>query len=485
MTGFVRAVIYPLLVVGLAASVQAFPTATEPEGTVGLKAKEPEGRARTHVRLRGAESRIHAMIRREIARAIRAHGQPFDGPGSIPPALLQSIEGKRLIGLGESTHGTSELVTMRGNLILACAKKEQVTVLMEDQYGCFAAINQWIHGSGGEGELHGLMSTVFSINNTLEFGDFLTAARAFNAKALPGQGIDIYGIDMQVAGWPANNPIPMLRTWCATQGHSLDAALTTASGLVEASANEESLTGLQRSQARGAISQILSTISGANPQTAGWPEAMIAASNLDRFAEVEQACNANPFSKVFLNALHESVGDAIAIGIRDAGMAANIKLLLDTKVKGKAFFWGHNAHVGRLSPLDMFPTGLPSAWTNVGSYLSMWLGDGYAPIAFETGAGSFRAKLLDAAGKLLPNQTIVAPDLPADAINVIARSVFNKPVFIKIADLPFMGIKRIEMAAGAFHAALDPYASEGHTIPGQAYFAVVSFPVSTATRPMK
>lgn len=470
--------IAPFLALGLFLGLQAGPVATEP-------VLEPGRKAQALQRSKAEEARLNARARRAVASAIRSFAQPFDGPDHLPPALLKAIEGKRLVGLGEGTHGTSELVRTRANLVLTCAKTGKVAVLMEDQGEAFAALNHWIHGEGDEGQLPALLSSAFSINNTVEMGDFLKAARALNARAQPGQGLDIYGIDIQVAGKAANNPIPGLRAWCSGHGLALDSELTLANTWVEACRKGNYVPGSLRSEARGAISMILGEVAQAGPKVEGWPAAMIAANNLDRFAEFDQASTVGVFSTTTVNRFQETVSDSIANGIRDAGMAANVKVLLDNVVKGQAFFWGHNAHVGRMSLMDMDPQGVSSSWANTGSLLGMWLGDSYVPIAFETGAGTFRAQLMDEAGTVQPYQAIKAPVLPRDAINAIASSVVGKPVFIRVADLPFMDSRRPEMAAGSIHSALVPEASVGHTIPRQAYFAIISFPVSTATQPMK
>jgi len=362
---------------------------------------------RALARSKEEETRLHAMARHAVAGAIRSFGQPFDGPDHLPPSLLKAIEGKRLVGLGEGTHGTSELVRMRANLLLTCAKAEKVAVLMEDQGEAFTALNHWIHGEGEEGRLPALLSNAFSINNTVEMADFLKAARALNAQARPEQGLDIYGI----AGKPANNPIPGLHAWCRGHGLVLETELSAANTWVEACRKGETMPGSLCSQARGAIARILGEVAHVDPKAEGWPSAMIAANNLDRFAEFDQANSAGVFSTTTVNRFQETVSDSIANGIRDAGMAVNIKVLLDTVVKGQAFFWGHNAHVGRMSLLDMDPQGVSSPWANTGSLLGMWLGEGYLPIAFETGTGTFRAQLMDGTGTVQPYQTIKAPEI--------------------------------------------------------------------------
>jgi len=427
---------------------------------------------------------VNAMMRARIAKDIRKHGVRVGADAGVDP-ILEAIRGKRLIGLGESTHGTSEVDIMRGNLILAAAKREKVALFLEGQWCGVAPINGWIHVEGYDGELPGLMKNLFAVHDTAEFGDFLKAARAFNAKADAGNGIDLYGVDVQVYGKPADNPTPLLRAWLAARGLGLDAELAAASDWIDAYRNATPVTATQRAQARAAISKIYAAVCGVDPSVGGWTGAMVSANNLDRFAELEQISNAGAFVGVQVNTLGDSPSNPVYEGTRDAGMAANIKTLMDHEVRGKAFFWAHNAHTGRTSAMDMDPAGYPGGWANVGSILNIWLGDAYAPIAFETGAGTFRAQLLDAKGKTLPYQTIAAPPLPADALNSIARTVFGGPVFFRTKDISFLNVPRIEMSAGSVHDGTAPLTSESHYVTGFAYFAVVSFPASHATNPMR
>lgn len=89
-------------------------------------------------------------MRTQIRADIKAHGQVFAGADVVPPAFLKAVEGKRLVGLGESSHGTSEIQIFYANAILAMAKKHPVLVFLEEPYGGVAKINQWVQGAGAD-----------------------------------------------------------------------------------------------------------------------------------------------------------------------------------------------------------------------------------------------------------------------------------------------------------------------------------------------
>jgi len=433
------------------------------------------------------EKVIRGAIRQRIADAIRVKGHPFDGPGSVPRALLDALRDKRLIGLGEGTHGTSELVTLRGNIILALAEREKVAVFMEDQAATFTPINQWIQGERAEGELPGLMSGLFGVTNTAEFGDFLKAARAFNAKHPQEHQIEIFGVDMQIDTGPAANPIPALRTWLAAKGISIDAELAIAEKYVQDVQKRAECTPAQMAVDRGAIVKIYGAVVGADHALPGWVEAMVAANNLDRYAEFDRSL-ADTFSTV-QNAMGDPASIQIAQGIRDGCMAETIKMLMDSKLSkaGKGVFWGHNGHVARLSYLDDPDADgvLPGAWANTGSLLNRWLRDAYAPVAFLTGEGSVRTKTMDGEGKLSEWKPVQAPPVLPDCLNAIAKKATPKPVFFLTREVPGLDQVFPELGLGVPYYIQHPERTFVRTIPGMAYFGIVSLPVSQAAHPME
>lgn len=471
----------------LGTAVQAQDSASTEVRVVPTHQPRPGGSNGSNEREK-AKDAIRRAIRLQIAKGIKAHGHSFEGPASIPQALMDSIQWKRLVGLGEGTHGTSELVTMRGNIILALAEKEKVVVFVEDQTATFAPINRWIHGDKDEADLPGLMSGLFGTTNIGEFGAFLKKVRGFNAQHPKGRDIEIYGVDMQISTSPASNPLPALRSWLAGNGLALDAELAIADKYIQDTTAGVEITSLQMAQIKGAIAKIFGAVEGADHALPGWAETKVAANNLERYAEFDQTLQDN-FKTVHINAQGDMPSVAIVMGTRDGAMAENIKTLMDARLpvgSGKGVFWAHNGHISRLSYLNSQDwNGKPAAWANAGSILNLWLGDAYAPVAFMTGAGTFRTKVVDEKGTLSAWQPAQAPPAPADCLNVIARNAFPKPVFFLTQEVPGLDQVLPEFGIGVPYYPDRPETNFVLSVPGMAYYAVVSFPLTTSTGPMK
>ena len=429
------------------------------------------------------EDAINRRMRVQVRSDIQAHGQTFSGPEVVPPALLKAIERKRLVGLGEGTHGTSEIQTLHGNIILALAKKGRVLVFLEDQFGSVTPINQFAQGAGEDTDLPKQMNGLYGVHKTQEFEAFFRAVRAFNATAPTGTNVEIYGVDDIVFAGPAD-VTPTLHTFSIANSLKLDTEIATCASYI----NDPNA---HRSEARaafvGAAARIQVAISRVEPSVAGQVEAAVMANDLVRFIQQEEA-SSGVFSGVVVNEAKDGPSNTIINGARDAGMAENIKTLMDGKIPtvGTGVYWGHNAHVGRLSYLDGDPSGFPSTWGNTGSILHTWLGDAYAPLATMTGAGTFRAHYMDANGDVSPFQPVTAPAIYPDCLNAIATNVFPfRPVFFRTTDVSLLGFTRFEFAVAGLYLALHPDHCFIRTVPGMAYAGVISFPISTAAHEMK
>lgn len=428
------------------------------------------------------EDQINHRMRVRIRSDIKAHGLTFRGPEVVPPALLKAIEGKRLVGLGEGTHGTSEIQTLLGNVILAMAKKGRVVVFLEDQFGSVAPINRIVQGIGENGDLLQAMNGLYGVHKTQEFEGFFRAVRTFNETAPAGTKIEIYGVDNVIWPGPAD-PTPLLRSFCAANDLKLDAELATCAAYFQ---DPKSQTPATRAASVGAAAKIRVVVDGVAPAVFGQVEATVMANALVRNLQQDEAANGR-FAATLVNKLGDGPFNTIINGPRDAGMAENIKILMDGKIPttGVGVFWAHNAHIGRISYLDGDPIGFPSTWGNAGSILSTWLGDGYAPIATMTGRGSFRAHVVDKDGTVSPFRPTTAPSIHPDCLNAIASSAFSRPVFFTTKSVSHLGLTRPEFVISAIYETLNPDHCYTITVPGMAYAGVVSFPLSTAAHEMR
>lgn len=427
------------------------------------------------------EDQINHRLRVLIRSDIKAHGQTFSGPEFVPPALLKAIDGKRLVGLGEGTHGTSEIQTLLGNIILAMAKKGRVVVFLEDQFGSVAPINRFVQGIGEDNDLPIAMNGLYGVHKTREFEDFFRAVRSFNETAPAGTKIEIYGVDNVIWPGPAD-PTPLLKLFSVANDLKLDADLSTCATYIQ---DPKFQTPATRAACVGAAAKIRLAVNGVAPGISGQVEAAVMANNLIRSTQQDEASN-GIFASALVNKLGDGPFNTILNGPRDAGMAENIKILMDGKIptSGVGVFWAHNAHIGRISYLDGDPIGFPSTWGNAGSILGTWLGEGYAPIATMTGKGTFRAHIVEEDGSASPFQSATAPTIHPDCLNAIASSVFSKPVFFTTRLVSHLGFTRPEFVISAIYERLNPGHCFISTIPAMAYVGVISFPVSTAAHEM-
>ncbi len=429
----------------------------------------------------GKEEAINRRMRAQIRADIKAHGQTFSGPEVVPPALLKAIEGKRLVSLGEGTHGTSEIQTLLGNIILAMARKGRVVVFLEDQFGSVAPINRFVQGIGEDGDLPKAMDGLYGVHKTHEFVDFFRAVRTFNQGTSVGTKIEIYGVDNVIWPGPAD-PTTLLKSFCAANDLKLDSELAVCAAYFQ---DPKTQTPASRAACVGAAANIRLVVDGVAPAVPGQVEAAVMANVLVRNLQQDEAANGK-FAAALVNKLGDGPFNTIINGPRDAGMAENIKILMDGKIPatGVGVFWAHNAHVGRISYLDGDPIGFPSTWGNAGSILSTWLGDGYAPIATMTGKGTFRAHVVGKDGSVSPFQPATAPAIHPDCLNALASSVFSKPVFFTTKSVSHLGFTRTEFVISAIYETLNPGHCFTNTVPAMAYVGVISFPVSTAAHQM-
>ena len=225
-----------------------------------------------------AEDNVNQQMRCVISADISAHGRSFGPKTAVPPALLAAIAGKRLVGLGEGTHGTAEIQNYHANIILALAKKGRVLVFLEDQFGAVAPVNQFVQGVGADADLVGLMQGLYGVHKTLEMENFFKAARKFNAKAQPGAKIEIYGVDDMVYAGPAD-VTPALQAFGTANNLDLDAQIAVCSAYTN---DPSSYTPEMRAAFVGAAAKIQLAVSGVAPTVAGQVEAAVMANCLVR-----------------------------------------------------------------------------------------------------------------------------------------------------------------------------------------------------------
>ena len=114
-------------------------------------------------------------------------------------AVLDSVfNNRKIIGVGESTHGTSEFTTIRHRLFKYLVENHGYnTFFLEADVGACRRVNRYIHGASDS-----LMSAMEEIKLwpwlTEEMAELVNWMRAYNSSEINRNKIDFVGCDMQL-----------------------------------------------------------------------------------------------------------------------------------------------------------------------------------------------------------------------------------------------------------------------------------------------
>ena len=114
-----------------------------------------------------------------------------------PVENLSIPKDKKIIALGEATHGNSEFQQLKLDVFKKMVEDYDVRAFaLEGDYGGCEQVNQYIHG--GEGTAQEAAAAIgFAIYRTDEMAELISYMREYNKSALEGEDIRFYGFDMQ------------------------------------------------------------------------------------------------------------------------------------------------------------------------------------------------------------------------------------------------------------------------------------------------
>lgn len=125
--------------------------------------------------------------------------------------LPEGLEKVRLIGLGESTHGTLEFATIKASIIKDLINNYGYNLLaIEANYLDTKKVNAWLNGEEGDLDklIKGLKYWTFE---NYSFKDLLVWIRKYNSKA--DRPVNLYGIDMQYVQQSIREPFDYLKNY--------------------------------------------------------------------------------------------------------------------------------------------------------------------------------------------------------------------------------------------------------------------------------
>lgn len=103
----------------------------------------------------------------------------------------------RIVGLGEASHGASELQQLKADVFKALVANNNCRVFaIEGDFGGCAKVDEYIHGGAGTAE-EVVAQIGFRIYRTQELADSVQWMREYNQTAAEGEELHFLGFDMQ------------------------------------------------------------------------------------------------------------------------------------------------------------------------------------------------------------------------------------------------------------------------------------------------
>ncbi len=276
----------------------------------------------------------------------------------------------RIIGLGESTHGTKEFMSMRHRMIRYLVEHDDLRVVaFEAPVAGIEIVERYIQGELDDpvAAQDGLF--YFTIRNTGVW-DLIEWLRAYNAGIEQASRVHVVGID------PQHNTMlapELILDYIATVAPVVSDQLQAMYTDVEAHSGSE---------------HALSTAQMAVDTLRTERDALIATSSVFEFEEALHLAEMIVSDQQLLNEERMNPGSILTIfELRESAMAENVARIVEQSSIGeKVVLWGHNGHVGLGTVV-----GLQEVMT-LGERLRVRYGDGYRVVGFDFASGSFTAR---------------------------------------------------------------------------------------------
>lgn len=280
--------------------------------------------------------------------------------------LKRVLDGVRVVGLGESTHGTREFFQLKHRLLEYLVTELGFTVLaMEASASAGPAVDAYVRDGVGDPS-RVLTGLGFWTWRTEEVLGMLTWMRAYNAGRPEDEKVRFAGIDAQRSG----DSLAVLEAFLTSVAPDRLPALHSRLGVL-ATAYPGSRPDPEQKLMREA-ERLLEFVRGYDePGTPAGAVAVRHARILVRAADL-----------VTRNGQHPDPERSVAAA-RDRYMAEAVGDILDDDPAAKVVLWGHNSHIAKARTSGTVPP--------LGGHLHERYGDAYYALGLLFGQGSFRA----------------------------------------------------------------------------------------------
>ena len=239
-----------------------------------------------------------------------------------PVEKLTVPQSKKIIALGEATHGNAEFQQLKLDVFRKMVEDYNVRgFALEGDFGGCEQVNRYIHG--GEGTAQEAAAAIgFSIYRTEEMAALISELRQYNSSASAGEDIRFYGFDMQ----RVSHTFRLLMDACM----ELNIDTTHLEMLVDGDKLNPALEFPTQEE-------ILSQAKNALRTSAASEQVMHCADMLLQYCQLQ------------------SISSSDGGTVRDRFMAENVKWILQqeqSRGQERIFVTGHNSHVAKWGSYD-------------------------------------------------------------------------------------------------------------------------------------
>lgn len=279
-------------------------------------------------------------------------------------ASIKAKEGVKIIGLGEATHGNSELQTLKLDVFKALVENNDCKIfVIEGDFGGSAKVNEYISGGVGTSE-EAAAQIGFAIYRTQEMADLIEWMKDYNKTVAPDQQLKFYGYDMQ----RYDHSKELLFRYL----NQVDAGLVTTYESQLADLNDATVYNQDQSK----VKQALGSIEALIEEMLALQESFVGKTSKKEFEFALQCAQS-----IKENATLRGTG-ANYSETRDGYMKDKVDWILDHEEQSMLFITGHNGHIEKTSS---------SVYTSMGDRLDETYGDAYYAIGTDFLESTFNA----------------------------------------------------------------------------------------------
>jgi erythromycin esterase len=312
------------------------------------------------------------VARRAVPLAGTAAGAEPEGEDLA--AIAAALEGVRVVGLGEATHGTSEFFTLRHRLLRHLVRTQGFRVLAFESYHAGAhAVDDYVRGGEStlEEALAGLGMRLWRVE---EVAALLRWLREYNRGAEPADRVRFVGVDMQGIDRPAARLAAYL---ARVEPERADEQAAFYAGLTAAA---ERMWAGEEGALKGLPAELDARLADFTLARGRY----VARSSVAEYQRLlKDLCILAQFARGFGGGEAGAAGPADA---RDRYLADNVLTILADEPTAKVALFAHNAHVQRGQLVYQ-----PAEHFGAGEHLARDLGSAYYAMGLCFGEGSFQA----------------------------------------------------------------------------------------------